>query len=191
MRTNSKTTTAVSVKNTPIIWASLIMVLIVLFVTQFAHAQVQGNPCNVPASGNPCPPPVSKIQKPSRPIGTNGAVIEFQPVINFNSGNGCGGSLPCGQQYFVPAVSSTYSGWEMFTCGAIFFILALFIGFLIGYLLRHHAGNGTSNSGNKNPEPTTNRFFPENNHILRNVFNVHLHEAPVRTNAKKASPESK
>ena len=76
---------------------------------------------------------------------------------------------------------------EYVFCGALFLI----IGFFIGYLLRHHAGNGTSNSGNKNPEPITNRFFPENNHILRNVFNVHLHEAPVRTNAKKKKKKKK
>lgn len=166
MRTNSKTTTAVvSAKNAinqPIIWAIGIVMIISLFVGNFAKGQV-------PSSGNPCPPPVSQIQKPSRPIGTNGAVIEFQPVINFNSGNGCGGSLSCGQQYFVPAVSSTYSGWEMFTCGAIFFILALFIGFLIGYLLRRHAGNGNGGGNGNGDSGHTNTFSPTFNPTIRVV----------------------
>ena len=185
MRTNSKTTTAVvSAKNAinkPIIWAIGIVMIISLFVGNFAKGQV-------PSSGNPCPPPVSQIQKPSRPIGTNGAYVECNPNIIINPTAGCRQEDTACHGYYVSNESaSMYTGWNMFTCGALFLI----IGFLIGYLLRHHAGNGTSNSGNKNPEPTTNRFFPENNHVLRNVFNVHLHEAPVRTNAKKASPESK
>jgi hypothetical protein len=188
MRTNSKTTTAVSVKNTPIIWASLIMVLIVLFVTQFAQAQVQNELCIVPSSGNPCPPPVSQIQKPSRPIGTNGAYVECNPNIIINPTAGCRQEDTACHGYYVSNESAgMYTGWNMFTCGA----LALIIGFLFGYLLRHHAGNGTSNSGNKNSDSTTNRFFPENNHALRNVLNLHFHEAPVRTNSKKSAPESK
>jgi hypothetical protein len=175
MRTNSKTTTAVSVKNAPIIWASLIMVLIVLFVTQFAHAQVQNEPGFVPPSGNPCPPPVSQIQKPSRPIGTNGAYVECNPNIIINPTAGCRQEDTACHGYYVSNESAgMYTGWNMFTCGALFLI----IGFLIA---KHYSqnsngggnGNGAGGAGGSN----TNHFNPS-----ITVHPSHVQQASANTN---------
>lgn len=157
MSKNSTAVMATKESNKPLMLAVSIMIFIALFVANFAKGQsytditIAKDPCPVPASGNPCPPPVFQKVQPvvKRMPGTNGAYVECNPNIIINPRSSCDLVSHCGQQYFVPAASNTYSGWDMFTSGAIFFILALFIGLLIGYLLRHHARNGNG-GGNGN-----------------------------------------
>lgn len=157
MSKNSTAVMATKESNKPLMLAVSIMIFIALFVANFAKGQsytditIAKDPCPVPASGNPCPPPVFQKVQPvvKRMPGTNGAYVECNPNIIINPRSSCDLVSHCGQQYFVPAASNTYSGWEMFTCGAIFAIIA----FIFGYLLRTHSrfsspSGGPGNRGN-------------------------------------------
>lgn len=176
MRTNSKTTIAVvSAKNAinkPIIWAIGIVMIISLFVGNFAKGQTYKD---ITPAKDPCPPPVSQIQKPSRPIGTNGAYVECNPNIIINPNPGCQPQDTSCHGYYVPSDNAgMYTGWNMFTCGALFLI----IGFLIA---KHYSqnsngggnGNGAGGAGGSN----TNHFNPS-----ITVHPSHVQQASANTN---------
>lgn len=162
MRTNSKTTTAVvSAKNAinkPIIWAIGIVMIISLFVGNFAKGQIYND---ITPAKDPCPPGIEKSQpQVKKNPGTNGVQVECNPKIDINSIPACYGVGVSDPWHYVPAEStSMYRGWDMVTSGGLFLI----IGFIFGYLLRHHAGNGNGGSGH------TNTFSPTFNPTIRVV----------------------